>query len=167
MAFAHSMDAREMFDKKLMQKYHSPDKWKFKAATIQALGLIDVYTPTGIYLGKQNALPIDSTRVLRIITKITKGIFYLTHKEPLPENWPVRPSLLERGAIADRRKIEASGQFKSVCNGVFKYFYRSASDDKRQGMFWFTFYDCVDFVVFTNVKELPIQARTRTAGFYF
>lgn len=55
--------------------------------------LVNVYTKSGIYLGKKTAYKVsdsDGKRIDRIVNKIIKGLFFYKFKQFLPEDWIVK-----------------------------------------------------------------------------
>lgn len=162
MALQYSQEAESLFDQKIMKRLQEPKKWKFRKSISNDMVKIDVHSPAGIYLGKKDAMMIDSKRILRVINRIARGLYYNYHKEVLPTDWPVKSNLMERGVLNERRGLEKAGQFKSVNNGVFKYMVKFAAEDKRISFCWMSFFDCVDFSVFTThgeVMENPFVKR--------
>jgi hypothetical protein len=166
MAFSYSLSAKEIFNKKIMKRLHAPEKWKFKMAMLKELGVIDAYSPDGIYLGKEHIMKIDANRVKGVIGRIARGLYFNRHHEPLPENWPLKSDLMQRNLIDLRKNFENKIGFRSVNNGVFKYLYKNTVEDKREGWFWFAFFDCVDFMVFTSTKEPPHDNFKSVPGIY-
>lgn len=161
MAYPYSSDARTIFSNKLA-KFHSPQKTGFKKSILNDLRELDVYTPAGLYLGKQSTLGITANRILPVIQRIAKGLYYLRHKSSFPQDVPMQASLMDRNMTTDRKKLEAKGLFKSVGNGNFKYLYKHTTEDHRYGFFWFAFYDCVDFTVFATDKPSVIPPSNYT-----
>jgi hypothetical protein len=54
------------------------------------MSLVDLVTPTGIYVGKGTAFKItdvDRKRIDRIVVKIIKGLFYNHFQKTIPEDW--------------------------------------------------------------------------------
>lgn len=55
--------------------------------------LVEVYTKTGIYLGKQTMYKVsnsDKSRINKVVEKIIKGLFYHHFQQLLPEDWIIR-----------------------------------------------------------------------------
>lgn len=61
----------------ILRSLQKPNKLKFKLALLNSLKEVDLYTESGIYLGKTAIHSVDPQKINRIIERICKGIFYI------------------------------------------------------------------------------------------
>lgn len=154
MAYGYSREAQLLFKEKVVPRFHSPKKWKFKKALLKDFMKLQGQSPSGSLLDGQHAIGIDAKRVGDVIKRVARGLYFKRHGEVFPADFPMHISLIERSIMIDRHKILASKHFKSVGDGVFRYAYLTASEDKRYSYFWFTFFDCIDFTIFASDKDI-------------
>lgn len=166
MALQYSADAENLFDRKIMKRMREPKKAKFRQAIARDMVEIDMHSPAGIYLGKQDAMQIDAKRIRGVVCRIARGLYHHYHKDVLPSDWPVKAELMERGIVKERRKLEQAGHFRTVNKGVFKYMMKFVDEDKRLGWYWITFFDCVDFSVFTTPGEVAENPFVKRPNLY-
>lgn len=55
--------------------------------TLKNIGVRRIYTPSGIYLGRGPTFDVDWQRMERVLCNIMKGIFYVSQKRPLPQEF--------------------------------------------------------------------------------
>ena len=152
-AYWESELARELWDAKIAKQIHRLESKGFKNYLIQHLIPVELSTPSGIYLGDAEAAALDPKRTDRVIKRIARGIFYKKTQNILPLKWSVDVQMLHPVHRKDRIKLETQERLISIGNGIFKYFWRHTQEDKRISLFWFVFFDCVDFLVFTGLDK--------------
>lgn len=67
-----------------------PQARRFLESIVQSFQEIDVYSPGGIYLGKQPALRVDRRRVFAVIRRIAQGLYFTVNKIVVPHGYSVR-----------------------------------------------------------------------------
>ncbi|MFX0200412.1 MAG: hypothetical protein ACFFCW_30200 [Candidatus Hodarchaeota archaeon] len=151
-AYWESDYARELWNTKIKKQVHRTDSEGFRKYLLDKLASLEITTPSGIYLGEAEAAMLDAKRMIRVIERIARGIYYKHTEMILPLDWPVDVKLMSPAVRKDRIRIEKKGKFVSIGKGIFRYFWNYTNEDRRNGFFWFVFFDCVDFWVRTGVK---------------
>jgi hypothetical protein len=136
---------------KVLRSIKRPQSKGFLTHIQKRLEVREVQTTAGIYLGKRPGFEIDGQRTATILFRICRGLFFHETGNILPHDCPnsVFPSEVFKQL---RKKGEAAGEFKVVCNGVFKYLWRAETPNQINGYFWLVFYDHVEFVIATGSK---------------
>lgn len=149
-SYWESKDARELWNEKIKYKIHKSQSAGFKKYLSQNIKSVDLNTEGGIYLGKADASLLDATRLINVIERIARGLFYKRTNSILPFDWPVHADWMMPYIREDRKNLETMKKFISIGNGIFKYYWEHSESDVRFGMFWLCFFDCVDFWVSTG-----------------
>jgi len=147
--FWESKPARELWNMKIIKQISHEKSKKYKQYILNSIHPIELSTPQGIYLGSGDVVHIDANRIKREVERITRGIFYHETKMILPLDSKINVNFMQPTVRSDRRSLEKKGKFKTFAKGIFKYFW-THTKDSQNGFFWFTFFDCVDFWVFTG-----------------
>lgn len=88
MLLDRSTHAKNIFDNEISRSIKRRPLLGFKM--FSQMELKDVYTKSGIYLGKMTAYYIsdsDRNRIDSVITKIIKGLFFHEFKQTIPKDW--------------------------------------------------------------------------------
>ena len=95
-------------------------------------------TTTGISLGKYPVFEEEAGPIIRVMERISKGLYYLETKKPYPKNYQIHVrfgrSLIEGSIEKQHRLAQAVEIFRTVTpkiigSGEFKYWLRFADDD--------------------------------------
>lgn len=130
----------------------------------------DVFTTTGLWVGKQPTVVVDMIRISRVIERITKGLFYYEIGSILDLPYGVDVMTLE---YLNTLNYEQSRlfikvflvpilevNFQDVGSGIFKYRFRK-SDNPNCTIWQFVFYDKVPIYSITlplsEIKKKNIE----------
>lgn len=96
----------------------------------------------------------DASRLQRVVSRITRGLYSLRTGRVLALDWPVACDLIDpeqAKPIAELIKLRFSG----IGNGTFAYDWRHHPSDDREGLFWMMFYGLVHFWGYTGTALRP------------
>lgn len=80
-----------------------------------------VMTASGIYVGEKPAFEVDVSRITRVLFNVMKGIFYVTQKVPMPQNF--EPEVYDTNLLDPapfRRTVEAMVDWQSFGDDAFQ-----------------------------------------------
>ena len=139
--------AQKLWNNKIYKQIHRPECKGFKKYLSNNLIPVDVFSKGGIYLGNAEAEAIDTRRVLGVVERTAKGIYYKCMKTLMPIQWHVEACMIDSQAKVGRKELEEKGEFENIGNGTFKYFWKYYEEENK-AFFWFSFFDCIDFLVY-------------------
>lgn len=143
-ASSKDSSAKNIFDGPVMRGYHRPDRPGLKQSTLRALLPVEIRTPAGLIIGKQNAMFQDATRIRRIASRIARGLYSYVTGKVLPADWPVTSDLIDHN-VAGQLFTLLNCRLKPIGNGEFHYDWKRLESDDRQSFFWMVFYRQVHF----------------------
>ena len=128
---------------------------------------VSLRTPAGLYVGRGFALDVDLARLDRVVSRITKALFWHHHnKQRLPDDFEV-PVYSEDG-LRDMRPADMTRIQRQILapvlrqpvhligRDVLRYWYSEAPDREQVTAWIYEFYGDVRFLALT----LPRQGRT-------
>jgi len=138
---------------KVLRSLKNPRKKGMQKSIMSTLKEVNLYTPSGIYLGKSGMLPVDVKRLLKVVERIIRGIFYTENGFRLPSEYKVRafslePVKFDRNVIDLISMVKTSSP-KTIGNGVFTYWLKPTEEDVNTTLFLLLFYEKVTFIGFT------------------
>jgi hypothetical protein len=142
-------NARELWKTKIFQSLQKPKANRYKQYLLALIKPIQLFSPSGIYLGESAQIKIDSKRINRVVERIARGIFYKEKKSIMPLETVLEIVYLRPQAKNIRDKILHLANPKSFANGSFLYWWNYAQDSPTTCIFWFTFFNSIDFAVFS------------------
>lgn len=148
-------DARDLWDDKIMGQIRRPEGRGFHRMILQSMQEYQVKTQAGIILKNQKALNIDGPRLSRILFKICQGLYYKESNRVLQSTVPYVVYPLIDGLQNSKNLEEIKGKFKTVGNGIFRYWWSHDKSNLQDGHFWLTFYDAIDMMVTLGNKIVP------------
>ena len=122
---------------------------------------VEQYSPGGIYLGNSKEYSLPLKRIVEVLNRIARGLYFHHVGERLPKEYSVvsRPAqslnFSDESAVDSLRELVGltNPQVFSVADGAFKYRFGLCEDD-RVGSFWvFSFFETFAFVAFTNPPD--------------
>lgn len=102
---AEHPDARALLAP-VVRGFNKPAKKPFRTAFLGALRQVDVRTPSGLHLGRRQAMEVDLNRLNRVAEQIAKGLYYADTGEPLP-------STVVCGSIAEDTLLEQTAEWRA------------------------------------------------------
>jgi len=145
--FWNNKDAQELWKSKIYSSLQRPEAKKFKRSILSALKPVDLFTKAGIFLGKSAKINIDSERVERVIERTSRGIFYKETECVLPLDTVFEIILIKPEESNIFGRSNHLSPIKNFANNSFIYRWSRAIDNNNSGIFWFIFYESVEFVV--------------------
>lgn len=147
----HNTAAKNLFDDKVMRGFHRPDHAGLKSVVLKSLVPAEVRSKAGLILGKADAMMQDSDRILRVVNRITRGLYTIRTGKVLPADWPVSSDMIDP---TEAQPFLAAFQirFFDVGNGTFLYDSKHLPEDDREALFWLVFYRSVHFWGYTGTK---------------
>jgi len=144
---------------KILRSFQRPNKKGLLNLLAKNLSTVDLYSQGGIYLGKTGACNVDMKRVNAVIKRITLGLFYKEKGRGLPDSYlPYVYCISDVKKLLQNpvKEILAStfqGKVISIGNEIFKYWYKTVSDEENCISLILSFYNRVNFFAFTLPKE--------------
>lgn len=141
--------ARELWDRKLRKQIHRKESANFRKYILKNLTPVEIKTPSGLFLGTQEAAMLDSKRMDGVVERIARGIYYSINKNILPIDFPVDVQMLE--PIEGKKqliKLNVTNKLVSIGIKIFQYYWQPANNDISKGLFWFIFFESVYYWVF-------------------
>jgi hypothetical protein len=124
---------------------------------------VSVYTPSGIYLGNAGTYTVESERLIKVVERIVRGLFFHHQRTALGQHYEVKvfEDSLVMWELLDADVIE---QLQSVNNHLseietlklgtaFQYARIHMPEDDRTSAWRLTFYDKVVFLAFTAASR--------------
>lgn len=140
--------ARELWDAKIKKQIHRPQSEGFRQYLLNHIGPLQARTLSGIKIGDFDAAYIDVGRVEGVIERTSRGIYYKKTKTILPLDCPVSIGFMKPQVRQVRN--DNSSKFSLIADGIFRYACEWDPNDNKNGMYWFVFFESVDFWVFTG-----------------
>ena len=117
---------------------------------------VEIYSKSGVYLGKESAINIDFPRVRNVLNRTIKGLFYHVTNRPLPANYDIHAFALE-GFTDSVHKIPSLLRYVEIGNAqptntvganIFSYKYKFSDDDDSASIWLMEFYNCFPIIGF-------------------
>ncbi len=148
---AHHPDVQRVFPR-VAKSLSKPTKRGFRKGFLEAVRFVEVQTSAGIILGRRNAMTIDTSRLKRVVERVTRALFYVERDRPLPPYYKIRcylePELPEGDddprAVIVRTLLAQSA--RTFGDGVFSYRYDLSSDDESASAWLLVFYERAYFI---------------------
>ncbi len=148
---------------KLKRMFCNPKKLLFLKSIVNSTNVIDVSTPSGIYIGKTLTYQPKGDRILNFMKRLTAGIYFHETKRPLPLNNKFRlldPSNFERQSELFKKTMspvlyELINKNKTIIgDNVFSYSYEIHKDNKYIFFSLFSFFEYVQYFCL-SIPSLP------------
>lgn len=110
----------------------------FRKKVFRNFSIKNIMTTTGIFLGRYPVFEEVAEPIIRVMERISKGLYYLETNKPYPQNYQINVkfgrSLIEGSIEKQNVLAQAVGIFRTVTpkmigSGEFKYWLRFADDD--------------------------------------
>ena len=129
---------------------HAKAHYRRGISEIQA---IELYSPGGIYITDSLAFQPKYASYDIVFRKIMKGLFYHHFGERFPTDYEIAVFDIDH-SVCDQQwetmqRITCNGPFE-FANGIFRYSYGYAENDKAQMMWLMSFYNGLYFSVLTS-----------------
>lgn len=136
-----------------------PDKLGFTRSLLHNIRPVNVFTPSGLFLGRKSAYDVNLARLDRVAERITKGLFFHERGYRLPDSYGVEAfseSGLQDMREVDKQALQAtilqpllSNTPKTIGNRVFTYWVASSDTDANITAWLLLFYEQVAFLCLT------------------
>jgi len=140
-------------------------------AIFRGIRMEDVYTETGLWIGKKPVYHPNERRMTNVVQKIIRGLFYehCGHR-PLPSDWDVWVCWERQFGAARKQPSHpqitqalSEAPVHSLGKGVFTYRFVQAADVAEGTVWLIRFYDAVEFFCATTAKaHLSDSYKART-----
>ena len=132
-----------------------PEAVRFRHKLFQSWKVREVTTHSGLYLGNAWTATVDTKRLLRVVNRTMRGLYYIAMGEPIPVTHE-----LSCGQMDDRKNLSAGdaatlnelldivlrqGKNDARGDGAFKWHYQNAEDDPHSSFWLLIFYDKLVF----------------------
>jgi hypothetical protein len=118
----------------------------------RALSHKQIWTPTGLYLGRRMTIKIDHPRLERVVEKIVRGLYYREYGNPLPADTEVMTIFLNTEAKfhAAQQYFPELGAGIRMWPGIFEYSRNRLLESPEQSMWLMRFYSWAYFWAITG-----------------
>jgi hypothetical protein len=117
------------------RSFTKPDKRAFSRALLRSAKISEVYSPSGLYLGRAPTYDVDLERLCRVVKRTTLGLYFDEFAARLPDSRGClvyslegfSPTALQQGSQLRRVIDQAlSGKARMFGNKVFTYWVQRA-----------------------------------------
>ena len=151
MSVPHDEAAKTVWDGPTMRGLHRPEMPGLKTDILNSLHPVEVHTEGGLYLGTTEALLREPGRILRVINRITRGLYARRTGNVLAADFPVSSDWIDPDAAVPVFKL-LNITLRSVGEGEFRYGWANMQDDEQEGLCWMIFYNTVHYWGYTGSK---------------
>ena len=140
-----------------------PEKIGFARSLVRTARNVRVRTPAGLYLERRPVFDVDLGRLDRVVSRITKGLYWHHRRSPIPDRFQV--AVFSEDGLRDfdaheRERIRTqivnpvlNSPGHSVGRGVMRYWYASMPDPPYTPAWIYEFYEDVRFVALVVPAE--------------
>ncbi len=145
----------EKLQDKIVRSLKRPEKRGFTRSLFEKSRLVDLFTQSGIYVGKSQTYEADSKRLNKVAERIILGLFWHHVGRRLPDDYIPGASIYCGAGISPDRFHSAtkrladfalSGEEKTIGRGTFTYWHRFADDDPCGSVWLLRFYEVTWFL---------------------
>lgn len=146
LGYEGSENARELFHSKIVRSITR--KPALAISEFEQMELVDLYTPSGIWIGRRTKItlqPRDKKRIENILVRYTKGLFNKHFGTPIPEDFDIKVAWPEQM----KEVINTAGKIKPLAKfgDVLTYGYGHV-ENTYNSAWLFLFYEKTPFLVF-------------------
>ncbi len=143
----------------IKKSYLRPEQAAFTQSIQRNAIAVQKVTSSGLYIGTGVAYIVDERRIVNVIERITKGLFYNDKGYHLPFNYTIRcitEDYYSRLKIDEQQEI--NNKFiipftkinpKEIGENIFKYYVYFTEEDNNCSVWLFVFYKTVGFLGLT------------------
>jgi hypothetical protein len=152
-AGSYSCSAEKLINQKIIPK--ARQKPALLYSIIKNSQKVDVYSEGGIYMGEQTEIKYDRQRFQNVIEKYVRGLFWHEKKEPLGDDYIVKPFIRNPPLFDDGIKAGiVSLPIKKLGDGqVFSYRYLTDFNDPKISCWFLRFFNSSLFVALTEEPQ--------------
>lgn len=158
-------EAKKVFNKSVFKSLKRSQSKRYTQRLINSIYDVSLYTEAGIYVGRRGAYNPDYDRLYRVTSRVIKGLYWFNQGVALPDYCLVKcynDSELDNITHQDTldRFVNLYGPImrepanENIGNGVFEYWFRSATDVDHTTAWVLRFYESVVFCCFTRPLEV-------------
>ncbi len=148
----YSEESKNTFDTKIRRSIERRLQIGYKA--MRKMELVDLYTSSGIYLGKKTKVDIpneDWVRYHNVLDKYIKGLFYYEFDITIPVNFKIKHFLANKDASLLKIANKMS-KWNIENKEVFAYSYNNVPDSYNS--IWISiYYDAIVFISYVVTKK--------------
>jgi hypothetical protein len=147
---------------KAWESLFRPEAKGFRTSMEKSMGVADVFSQGGIYLGSAPGYDVDLRRLNRVAKRMVSGLFYHEFGERLPDTHEA-VAFAESGYkgsdpatvdwLREKCRVIQSSAARVRGEGVFTYWVRRTEEDPYTTGWVLIFYKAVGFIGFTVPKE--------------
>jgi hypothetical protein len=133
-----------------------------KNSIISDTMIVELKSPSGLYLGRRLAYNVDMNRICRVIERISRGLYFVESQKILGLENEVCVYANEDFKLETKDFINqftntilvplSNTQPKIIGNNVFEYRYQIVKENPLFSVWWMSFYGCVPFLTMTRPK---------------
>jgi hypothetical protein len=150
---------------KILRSLNKPEKRKFATNLMKNMSPVNLFTPSGLFVGQTIAYNCNIPRIEKITEKIGKGLYYHEKGSPFPPNSFVRSICLveiqklpknikEKLSKIVRAIIKETVPVKSIAGDVFRY--KIVFKEEKMGcdFILMLFFEKIGFLITLAPKKL-------------
>lgn len=145
---------KRLWDEKLHRMYEKNLGLKKRIAS--SLHDIDLFTPSGLYIGRRLAVEQDEVRFARVVSKIVRGLYYHEYQEPIPASTEIICHLLQNSSeVSEVAKFASQLHFGARrWPGIFEYRFNRVAERPENSIWLMRFYEYAVFWAITGSESL-------------
>jgi hypothetical protein len=140
----------------LTRSFNNPKQSKFNIRFAKSISIKNIFTSSGLYLGREPVYFADYDRLNKILDKIIRGLFYYHERKILQKDYLIK-SFTEEDLLKSSLKARESVRktiiaplnstiLNELGKNTFKYRFRLTNLDKREGAWMLNFYSKITFL---------------------
>jgi hypothetical protein len=132
---------------KLVSSASKPNKFRFHMSILSRVCFIEKTTPSGLYIGRRPSIIVDTNRIVNVVSRIIKGLFYYERRVRLPNSYKVIAIPAKYKELADPALADIVSQSpKVIGKGVFSYRCHFQEHDPNESGWLMFFYGGAPFL---------------------
>ena len=148
----HSKESKDIFNTKIRRSIERRPQIGHKA--MSKMEIVDLFTESGIYLGKKTKIDISDEDWIRhhtVLDKYIKGLFYHEFNRPLPVDYKIKHVLCDQDEFLLKVTSQVN-KWNKENKEIFAYAYNSITDSYNS--IWVTvYYDSMVFISFVIAEK--------------
>lgn len=140
----------------LFRSFANPKQSKFNISFAKSISIKRIFTPSGLYLGREPVYFAEYDRMNKILDKIIRGLYYYSTKKILTNDYSIKSfgeEYLIHSSSAVRDNVRKTiieplkySTIHEIGRNTFKYKYKLTESDKKEGAWILNFYSKINYL---------------------
>jgi hypothetical protein len=130
----------------VLRSLTKPSKKGFAKLVGDSLTIAELFTPSGLFVGKRPAIKVDSVRIEKVLIRVLRALFYYEFRVPVPADHRVSATFDQYGErVLTMLNKAAFPPARHAAGGMFRWTRITVSDQPWASLWIGSFYDKVFF----------------------